>query len=338
VVSGDALVGSRIAAAFRAAGLEPAPKPAPTRRRFWCLCPFHDDHHPSLDVANDWADHPGRWRCRACGERGDLVELAERRLGMSPEDALEWARGKGAFDEPQAPPPAAVEIELATRRAFRLPREVVIPEWVKGNSDAEYLARWPTPARRYLERRTLPAWQLARWELGFATSGRLAGRIVIPLFADNGEALVPVTYMARSFVDEEPRYLTPRPEEHPDLDALFGTAHWTEQLEEDEVVVTEGAFNGLAVERASAGACPTPIFFAAVGGASELRPAHAALIGRFARVCVLSDGDAAGDALADKLRGALGRHCEIRRVRLEHDADETPPAELARALWGAGAA
>jgi DNA primase len=43
-----------------------------------CLCPWHDDHNPSLRiniVSNTW-------RCFACGAFGDVVNWHARKLGV----------------------------------------------------------------------------------------------------------------------------------------------------------------------------------------------------------------------------------------------------------------
>lgn len=43
------------------------------------LCPFHDDHHPSLSVC---VTGRGTWKCHACGAHGDLVDFHERSTGL----------------------------------------------------------------------------------------------------------------------------------------------------------------------------------------------------------------------------------------------------------------
>ena len=47
-----------------------------TRRQ--ALCPFHDDHHPSLTLS----PRRGTYRCYACGARGDTIDLARRLLAL----------------------------------------------------------------------------------------------------------------------------------------------------------------------------------------------------------------------------------------------------------------
>ena len=54
--------------------------------RHKCLCPFHDDHKPSLtfSVARN------TFRCWACGESGNTISLAEKMLGVSFLEACRW--------------------------------------------------------------------------------------------------------------------------------------------------------------------------------------------------------------------------------------------------------
>jgi DNA primase len=55
------------------------------RRLLW-LCPFHDDHHPSLDVDLKFQS----WRCWSCGAKGDAIELAMRIKGMTFPEAVRF--------------------------------------------------------------------------------------------------------------------------------------------------------------------------------------------------------------------------------------------------------
>ena len=52
--------------------------------RHKCLCPFHDDHTPSLSFKNN------KFRCWACGESGDSISLAEKMLGKGFVEACRW--------------------------------------------------------------------------------------------------------------------------------------------------------------------------------------------------------------------------------------------------------
>lgn len=64
------------------------------------LCPFHNDRHPSLYVADD------HYYCFACGEHGDVIDFVGRLFQLSPYDAAQ----KLAADfqlTPNKPPSAA---------------------------------------------------------------------------------------------------------------------------------------------------------------------------------------------------------------------------------------
>ena len=52
--------------------------------RHKCLCPFHDDHTPSLSFKNN------KFKCWSCGESGDSISLAEKVLGLPFLDACRW--------------------------------------------------------------------------------------------------------------------------------------------------------------------------------------------------------------------------------------------------------
>ena len=45
-------------------------------------CPFHEDHHPSLKLNEDY------FYCFGCGAKGDVIDLAGRLLGTSTRDTV----------------------------------------------------------------------------------------------------------------------------------------------------------------------------------------------------------------------------------------------------------
>jgi hypothetical protein len=48
------------------------------------LCPFHDDHHPSMRVNAE----KGTWYCDPCGIGGSVIDFEMRRRSMSAGDVL----------------------------------------------------------------------------------------------------------------------------------------------------------------------------------------------------------------------------------------------------------
>ena len=50
------------------------------------LCPFHNDRHPSLYVADD------HYYCFACGEHGDVIDFVSKLFRLSLYDAAQIKR------------------------------------------------------------------------------------------------------------------------------------------------------------------------------------------------------------------------------------------------------
>lgn len=303
--------------------------------RLLARCPAHaPDRSPSWSVA--WrGDGAGLHYCFACGFGGGLVDLVARVRGFAGVrtpmdtdlDVEEMARDEArawldAVEEAAPEPvPGGVRVEARAARAFALP----------GGVEFGPVEGWVTPAARYvLERRRISPGQVARWGLGYAVHGRLAGRVVIPVRDRAGRLR---TYMARAFGDAPKRYLYPRREEGADPAALFGEEHWPALSggRRSCVVVCEGAFNALAVDRALRGR----VAVAALGGA-EVHAEHLAKLASFARVVVLTDADAAGERAARDLGAGLTRHCYVYRADppAGGDIDEVEPAEVVRVIEG----
>ena len=55
-----------------------------TVRQHKALCPFHDDHSPSMTFKKN------KFRCWSCGENGDTISLVEKVLGKDFLDACRW--------------------------------------------------------------------------------------------------------------------------------------------------------------------------------------------------------------------------------------------------------
>ncbi len=74
-------------------------------RRYVGLCPFHEDHDPSLVVFPE----EGRWWCfGACGTGGDVIDFVMKAENVSFREALDRLDG-GRLPEPKAPLPPLPE-------------------------------------------------------------------------------------------------------------------------------------------------------------------------------------------------------------------------------------
>jgi hypothetical protein len=148
----------------------------------------------------------------------------------------------------------------------------------------------------------------------------LAGRIWIPAHDAGGRLL---SYTARAIGEARRRYREPYAKEGASPAAIFGELRWP-VLDRRRVVVTEGAFNAMAVERVAPG---LPV--AALMG-SSLDPLQVLKLTRFETVLLALDPDKAGLKARAQLRGALARYVKIVDVAIPagQDCDSLPAEQL----------
>jgi DNA primase len=100
-----------IVALFASYGIQPAKKS--NNGSYTFLCPWHEDHNPSLNVD----DTKGLFHCFGCDAKGDVIELVRKMEGLSFREALRKLEGKtsGAIRPPRVAakkPPAQMETPL----------------------------------------------------------------------------------------------------------------------------------------------------------------------------------------------------------------------------------
>ena len=270
----------------------------------WARCPFHDERTASWQIRDDsGADEHGLWRCFGCGVRGNAVGLVAALVGLSRDDAKAWLETSGCI-EGQPPLPTSVRVVVQEAfGGFALPFGVAFGE----------LSGWVTPARRYVQERGITPEQVVRWGIGYAVDGRLRGRIVFPIRDSGGRV---VGYSARTFVGDAQRYAEPKSSDGYDPGAVFGEQFWPAAPGRGCLVVTEGAINALAVERAIA-ECPdfdTSIPCVGAIRGSHLDVGQIASMSTFRSIVVASDPDVAGDKLWRSLRALHGRSLSVTRA------------------------
>lgn len=298
--------------------------------RVWKACcpnPEHDDRNPSWSIVDDNGPRSGSHRCHSCGFGGGPWELvaAVRGLHLSEPwegSAAEWYSTHilgGAEREledrevpelritaPRVPPPAEMMI----------PNHVYIPS-VDGSE-------WHPRALSYLEDRGVPDWQRARWHVGYATLGRCAWRVFVPVYT-RGRLL---SYVARAFIDDgRIRYLTPERSQEPGCRP--DAALWGEPGFDPEVrvaTVTEGVFKAMAMERAEA---PNPC---AILGSQNLGADKIALLTQFDALLIATDPDKAGRTSAEKIADLTVRYAEPILANVEIPPDDATE-EQNRAVW-----
>lgn len=272
-------------------------------RRYWALCPYHDDKHPSWMIRLT-GDRAGNFHCFVCKKSGDLYHLIQHLLQVPFKQSVAWL----AEQAPRPPPQRIRFVARPMEFGFCLPRGVEVAP----------LAEWIPIARSYTVGRGITAEQVDQWRLGYAADGPLEGRIVFPTY--DPETGVPTSYTARTFCGHERRYMAADSWERPDPGAIFGEEDWPPVgPARRALVVLEGAINALAVKR-----LVPDVNVGALGG-SNPTVERVLKASTFERVFILTDNDLAGKGAADDLRAALARHVRIELLQLP---DRRDPADL----------
>src|SRR3990172_6830310 len=131
-----------------------------TGKGYVALCPFHDDHTPSMHVDEE----KGLFHCFSCGAGGDMLGFYMRYNGLTfPEAVSDLAKRANITIEKSTPP---VKGDSQTSTLFKLNSAVsgfyhrVLLESRKGGS-----------ARDYLEERKIPSDVIEEFRLGYAPDG-----------------------------------------------------------------------------------------------------------------------------------------------------------------------
>lgn len=272
-----------------------------------CPNPEHSDSEPSWSIV----DRPGHRKhashhCFTCKFNGGPWELAAAVWGV--ELRVAGARLREVLGEGQIP-------DEAPRVVIRQPRHLLPFKLPLGSVIPGPGGRWFGPALEYLEGRRVTREQIDRWGFGYAIRGRLANRVIVPVWTEGKLR----TFSARAIAPGLERYEAGRRHEgaRPKR-ALWGEPGFDPEL--GIATVAEGVWSGLALERAGA---PNPC--AMLG--SDLTPARARILGGFDALLVATDPDKAGEAVAAWI-AVLGRRATVRRLDLPTAPDDCSPEVL----------
>lgn len=238
------------------------------------LCPFHDDHSPSLRFKYN------RYKCFACGQSGDAIRLAQHVLSASFVDAVGWiCNGSAAYL-----PPATFTYSSSAQQPYSQP----------DLSDYEYIFRRPvlTPtARTFLfEKRKISPQVVERQRISSNHT-----HIIIPYYNVDGTALLTIQWRYMGTDKHTPRFLFAkgcRPQMYnlPILAALQPT---------DPLYIAEGVTDCLAMMSRGHNAIAIP-------SATLLRPSDATtLLKRHKNIYMCPDNDMPGTNLYNQLKTML---------------------------------
>jgi len=274
-------------------------------REYQAKCPLHSDRNPSWQMQAE----TGLFHCWSCQAGGGVVSLVSQVLNLDTDSAKAWLRANGVEGDTVSAVPERLTISVGGGFAGK-PKFTGLPDGcvkIANRAYDEWKFNWSS---NYLEGRGVTKHQILGWMLHVGTYGELANRVIFPI---HDKAGILHGFMARTMVGARPRYLTPKPETNPDRTVIFGERWWPEDEADSQVVVTEGAFNALACERAGAD------YVAALGGSNPGLTVYSKL-SKFKRVIIASDPDKAGERVACALK-VLQRWTDVTRVELPPGLD-----------------
>lgn len=291
------------------------------------LCPFHDDHDPSLSINLE----KGIFQCWVCGAKGNLLDFVMQMEEISNprEGAFKLAEICGITDlvpngskQKSNPKRLSPKERLAARAngSSGTPTEVEEPDStaVAAESETSPKERVSKPAddafkpftrkleldpqHPYLKERGLSDETIERFELGYCSSGYMKGRIAIRIYDAEGN---PLGYAGRwaeaKPPDDKPRYLLPKkfPKEH----VLFNANRIGAV---DSIILVESYWSVFHLDALN---------YAAVGSMGwAVSPHHIAILMNLGvkRIDILFDGDEAGRKGTLAAVEALVPHFDVR--------------------------
>ena len=185
-------------------------------------CPFCKHHKKKLSVNI----HKNVFKCWICDANGKSLSKLVRKFGNT-DARFKWSKFEdrieiGDFDnlfEDQKP-----ELEVL----INLPANFVS----LANKSLPITAKGPL---KYLSERGIAKKDILRWKIGYCSDGEYANRVIIPSFNKDGYVNY---FVARSWIDEFPRYKNPQASKNIIFNELF--VDWTKPI-----ILTEGVFDAV---------------------------------------------------------------------------------------------
>lgn len=322
----------------------------PRGREFVGLCPFHDDHSPSMAVI----PHKQIFYCHACGTGGDVFSFVQKYHRMEFRAALEYLAQRAGIElRPLAPSKRPTDgsstgdIAEANRVAHGFFRSILNhPEHGQG-------------ARGVIARRGISREMVDLFELGAAPARhdglmlKLGGspqvyveaglikeregrrydafrnRLIFPIHDQMGRV---IAFGARRIDDaDEPKYLnSPETAIFHKSDTLYGLRQAARAIQrERQAVIVEGYTDVIACHQAGMGNVVGTL-------GTALTPGHARVLRRLCeRVVLLFDGDEAGQRAADRAVNVFfDESIDVSIATLSSVTDAKDPDELLKREGG----
>ncbi|WP_276813060.1 CHC2 zinc finger domain-containing protein [Faecalibaculum rodentium] len=250
-----------------------------------CLCPFHDDHRPSMNIfAEKGSENLVFYKCFSCGEGGDLFKFVTkyeekynhrklnhvqtmhhivRMLGLDPEILPHVENRKGSRENPEKTEGRALAEKFQRAAEMRRYTEEgkqaidrIIPDDRTGIADEFHIGYWENDAHRWEEFVKQSGHTLddcRKIGLVFSKGGRwimpYAGKVVIPLTDRFGKV---ISFIGRSDDSKtgQPKYVMPFRTIYGHIRTnLFNYHRALPYMENGRVYVFEGVENVLNAQK-----------------------------------------------------------------------------------------
>ncbi len=139
------------------------------------VCPFHDDHDPSLGVVERDGSRPGNFQCFGCGVHGNLIDWVIRDQNLDFRSALEYIRNDNVDRSHKSVANKTPKESVVDRRAWELSTAGAVASFEHRlwTSDGDF-------ARAYLHRRGIKDETAKKYRLGYSKGGKSHGLFVPP--------------------------------------------------------------------------------------------------------------------------------------------------------------
>jgi DNA primase len=326
----------------------------PKGREYVGLCPFHDDHKPSMNVV----PAKGIFHCFVCGSGGDALSFVQKFHKMEFREALEYLAERAGItltprgkQGPSQDGPTRSDLLTASTTAsdfFRsilklehgkaaraiIDRRGVSPEMVEKFLIGASPDRWDglllTIQNKRLDPRAFfEAGLLRKRENAEGSYDYFRNRLMFPIQDPIGRV---IAFGARKINEEdEPKYLnSPDTRLFSKSKTLYALHHAARAIQaERTAIITEGYTDVIACHQA--GFCNA---IATLGTA--LTRDHASVLRRMCdRVVLLFDGDEAGQRAADRaVEVFFGEGLDVAICTLNRYTDAKDPDELLKREGG----
>ena len=282
--------------------------------RYVGVCPFHDDHSPSMNV-NPTA---GYYKSFACGAGGDVFKFVQEYEKIDFNGAVEWVANFVGFDLPKFT--SKENAEVTEERAMVRKLNELACEWFE-----QQLTLSPK-ALEYLAKRSVSEKTRKEFHIGYAPDGRenfiayaakngfsprdcvkaglatekqnggisdkFRDRLMIAIQNQSG---VVVAFGGRDLAPKQEGFERPKYMNSPDTalynksEILFGLNHSRAAIsKEDAVIIVEGYFDLISLYQGG-------VQNVVAASGTALTEIHASILARYAKTAYLVfDGDAAG--------------------------------------------